>query len=482
MTAPARHAMPTRVYVYVAAVAVATLVLLPFCRLADGAVRGSTAVFDALILTLLIALAYQRPIEIGPKRKVNVSTAAEVAAVLLLPGPIAVLTLTVGGIAGEAMRSVRLVQRVFNTTLAMLRAIVGASVFAGVSQLEPGAITDLAAYLAAPVAMYLSTFVLIRGIVAVQLEQSPLSRSALPPPELVLAEVALSFTGILTALAATVHAWALLLLVAPIALADRAVRTTVALREQRRVAEEALVSAEAALTTRDEFLSLASHELRTPLTALQGNTELLARRLAGRDTSQDIRQLLTQSGRQIDRIATLIETLLDVSRIRSGTFVVEVEPVSLGSLVRQVVQMYQTTTQPPRVIDLTLPPSPPIVQADAGRLEQVLVNLFDNAYKFSRPGTPVHVSVEMAEATASVAVRDEGIGIPVSEQDQIFSRFRRGTNIDQGIAGLGLGLYIADELVRAQGGHLTCRSVPGIGSTFTITLPKYDAVTDLSSA
>src|SRR5215211_7288325 len=169
MTAPARHAMPSRVYGYVVAVVVATLVLLPLCRVAEGAVHGSTAVVDALTLTLLIALAYQRPIEIGPKRKVNVGTAAEVAAVLLLPGPIAVLTLTAGSLAGEATRSVRPVQRVFNTTLAMLRGIVGTCVFAGVSQLGSAAITDLAAHLAAPAAMYLSTFVLIRGIVAVQL-------------------------------------------------------------------------------------------------------------------------------------------------------------------------------------------------------------------------------------------------------------------------------------------------------------------------
>src|SRR5688572_14767860 len=157
MTAPARHAMPPRVYWYVVAVVVATLVLLPLSQLTDGAVRGTTAVVDALILTVLIALAYQRPVEIGPKRKVNVSTAAEVAAVLLLPGPIAVLTLTAGSIAGEATRSVRPVQRVFNATLAMLRGIVGPSVFTGVYQIGPAAIIDLAAYLAAPAAMYLST-------------------------------------------------------------------------------------------------------------------------------------------------------------------------------------------------------------------------------------------------------------------------------------------------------------------------------------
>lgn len=133
MTAPARSAaMPARVYWYVAAVVVVTLVLLPLCRVADGVARGTTAVFDALLLTALIALAYQRPVEIGLKRKINVSTAAEVTAVLLLPGPIAVLTLAAGSVAGEATRRVRLVQRVFNPTLAMMRAIVGSIVFASV--------------------------------------------------------------------------------------------------------------------------------------------------------------------------------------------------------------------------------------------------------------------------------------------------------------------------------------------------------------
>ena len=478
VAAARRPAMPVRVYLYVGAVVLTMALLLPLSGLAEGAAHGYVAAFDALLLTVLIALAYWRPMEIGPKRKVNVGTAAEVAAVLLLPGPFAVLTLAAGSLAGEAPRHVRLVQRVFNTALAMLRAAVGTSLHASLQRLGPAAFADVAATLATPSAMYLCTLVLIRGIVAVQLRQNPLSRTALPPRELVVAEVALSLTGIMAALAAADHAWTLLLLVAPIALADRAVRNTVALREQTRVAEGALAETEAALATRDEFLSLASHELRTPLTVLTGNTQLLARRLARGGGTPEAGQLVRQSERQIDRLAKLVDTLLDVSRIKGGTFEVELEPVSLGAVLRRVLELQQATSTPPRPIELSVPETTPIVEADADRLEQVLVNLVDNACKYSPPAKPIHITVGVTGEAVSVAVRDEGIGIPASEQGQIFSRFRRGSNVDGGTTGLGLGLYIVDELVRAQGGQLTCESEQGRGSTFTVTLPKYDAVTE----
>ena len=112
-----------------------------------------------------------------------------------------------------------------------------------------------------------------------------------------------------------------------------------------------------------------------------------------------------------------------------------------------------------------------MVHADAERLEQVLVNLLENAQKYSSVETKILVRVSADAGSVSIAVEDKGVGIPPEERERIFERFPRAGNIDQNIAGLGLGLHIAVEIVRAHEGTLTVDSTPGAGSTFTVTLP-----------
>jgi signal transduction histidine kinase len=242
---------------------------------------------------------------------------------------------------------------------------------------------------------------------------------------------------------------------------------------QRRLAgqEAALAEARAALTIREQFLSVASHELRTPLTALKTNLHVARRRLTRGECGAQVDAPLAHADAQIDRLNGLVADLLDASRIADGRFALECGPVALEPLLRRVAELARGAEHPSRPIHLNVASIIPTIAADPARLELVLVNLLENARKYSPAGTPIHVWVEQAGEGVAISVRDEGIGIPHAEQERIFERFHRASNVDGGIAGLGLGLYLAREIARAHGGRIDVSSSAGVGSTFTLTLP-----------
>lgn len=228
--------------------------------------------------------------------------------------------------------------------------------------------------------------------------------------------------------------------------------------------------AEEAIAVRDQFLSIASHELRTPLTTIKGQIEVGQRRLA-RDAPRDqIARALELAAGQANRLNRLIGEMLDVSRLAVGRFTISPERISLNDLVERVVES-ERAGEPPCQIALVLPGDALLVEADPLRLEQVLVNLLQNARKYSSPEAQIRVEVGSAGGAITVAVHDHGIGIPVADLPHIFAPFRRAGNVDSGISGLGLGLYISQEIVRAHGGTLTVTSSPDEGSTFTVSLP-----------
>jgi putative nucleotidyltransferase with HDIG domain len=239
-TAPRRQQLPLRVRLYVAAVTVAALLALPASALAAGAVHR----FDALVAggTLLgmIVLAYRRPVRIGPHRHANVTTAPEVAAILLLPGPLAVLVVGLGTFWGEATSRTALVQRLFNVSVAVLRALAGVAVYALMLRLGHETLLIPVAALLAALAMYAGATLLVLGIAAVQLRDNPVPRMWASQRETALAELALIVTGIMAALAGMQSVWALPLLVAPALIAQRALRDGVALQAQTRLALEEL--------------------------------------------------------------------------------------------------------------------------------------------------------------------------------------------------------------------------------------------------
>jgi PAS domain S-box-containing protein len=243
--------------------------------------------------------------------------------------------------------------------------------------------------------------------------------------------------------------------------------------ERKRLEERArmLRRAQEEIRERDEFLSIASHELRTPVAALQLQLQLL-QRVAQRsdETLPDaLDGKLEVLERQTRRIGVLVGELLDVSRMRLGRLELVREPSDLSEIARETVAHVRDEVERSgsRLI-LELAPTPGAF--DRSRLEQVLTNLLTNAAKFGR-GKPVSLQVEPDGPRARLRVVDRGIGISVEDQARVFDRFERAVP-SQHFGGLGLGLYIARQIVEAHGGEIMVESAPGAGTTFTVVLPR----------
>jgi len=229
-----------------------------------------------------------------------------------------------------------------------------------------------------------------------------------------------------------------------------------------------------ALRARDEFLSIAAHELKTPMTVLRLHLErlhLLAARGATETLPRSaVEKALAPALRQLARLQQLLEMLLDVSRVGDRRLRLDVGTVDLVEVTRDVAQRLEPPARNADVeLRLELPPAPIVLFGDRLRLEQVLNNLLTNAIKYGE-GRPVHVRVEEAAEDVVLTVRDAGIGIAPEDQARIFQRFERATSTRQSES-LGLGLYIARELVSAHGGTISVRSTPGQGATFEVRLP-----------
>lgn len=229
--------------------------------------------------------------------------------------------------------------------------------------------------------------------------------------------------------------------------------------------------AQAAVRARDEFLQVASHELRTPLAPLQLQLDSAVRLLAKSGPGNDrLVAKLEVSLRQTERLARLVESLLDVSRITSGRLELDFETCDLSGLVVDLAERFM-----PEAIragsELRISSCGEVLGVwDRLRVEQIISNLVSNAVKYGA-GRPIAIAVTADEGVARVAVSDAGIGIDESAQGLIFGRFERGVSLRH-YGGLGLGLYIAREYAEAHGGTIAVRSKPSVGSTFTIELPR----------
>jgi signal transduction histidine kinase len=220
---------------------------------------------------------------------------------------------------------------------------------------------------------------------------------------------------------------------------------------------------------KDAFISMASHELKTPITALKGWTQLLQRRLEKHEVREFV-VILEKMETQINRLTRLISELLDVSKIQAGRLGYAEEPVELDALVKEVVELLQSSN-PRHTISLS-GTIQAIVIGDRDRLEQVLINLITNAIKYSPHAEKVDVSLAAAGESVIVQVRDYGVGIPNDQLDKIFDRFYRVYDEKNTIfPGLGMGLYISSEIIKRHAGTITVESEEGRGSTFTVSLP-----------
>jgi signal transduction histidine kinase len=230
---------------------------------------------------------------------------------------------------------------------------------------------------------------------------------------------------------------------------------------------------EKALAARDQFLALASHELRTPLSTLtllvdhfvEAVTVAESGKLAARIT-----QHLPMLKRQVERLRTLVLEMLDVSRITGGGLDLVPARVDLAAIVREVVERFSLEIERRHVAVEMHAGLPVVGMWDGARLDQVVTNLLSNALKFGA-GRPIEISVHAEAERAVLIVRDRGIGIAPQIRSKIFGPFS-GAMSARHHAGLGLGLWITHQIVRASGGSITADSRPDEGSTFTVELPR----------
>lgn len=250
-------------------------------------------------------------------------------------------------------------------------------------------------------------------------------------------------------------------------------RTAAALRRAMERAQM-VEQLQAALRLRDEFLMVASHELKTPMTSLMMQLQI-ARRLLNTEqvtTNTIEHERFSMSVdtciRQGKRLITLVEDLLDVAQLEAGQLKLYPEQVNLSTLVKGVVHQFQNDA---RTLDCNLELEPHVEGFwDPVRLEQVLVNLLSNAFKYGE-GRNVEIKVRRSNSNhALLAIRDFGMGIPQEMQSKIFDRFTRGVRAEE-ISGFGLGLYIAKQIIESHGGSIRVESKQFQGTTFFIELP-----------
>ncbi|HZR10196.1 MAG TPA: ATP-binding protein [Myxococcales bacterium] len=220
---------------------------------------------------------------------------------------------------------------------------------------------------------------------------------------------------------------------------------------------------------RADFLTVAAHELRTPLTPLSMYLQSIERRLSRGQTVGN--ELVMKARRQVERLGKLVEDLLDISRLESRRLLLGATDVELNDLLDDVVADFRAQTRNHDIV-FHRTASPVLVQGDRERLEQVMVNLLQNAIKYTPHGGQILVTLERLEKEARVAVQDPGIGIPADEQPRLFQRFFRAANATtRNYSGLGIGLYVSHEIVQRHGGRFAVRSEVDEGSTFTFWLP-----------
>ncbi len=222
---------------------------------------------------------------------------------------------------------------------------------------------------------------------------------------------------------------------------------------------------------KDEFVAVASHELNTPITSIKAYARILDEKLTkGKD--KKTAQLAANIDKQTDKLTRFVDELLDASRIESGNLVFHKSKLDLNKLLKRTITDFQYTLQTHKIVDEV--GKLPLVSGDQNRIEQVVLNLLTNAVKYSPKADQVVVKAVTDGKQVIVSVQDFGPGIPKKDLTKIFSRFYRAADsskLQQAVSGIGLGLYIASEIIRQHGGKLWAESKLGEGSTFSFLLP-----------
>src|SRR5215469_1987259 len=261
-------------------------------------------------------------------------------------------------------------------------------------------------------------------------------------------------------------------------LEQRVEERTAALEASTASERVARLAAEAAIEVCYDFLSVAAHELQAPLVELFTNAHMITRKLEMSEADAFVPVWLNNGLRVIDeqanRLRRLVDQLLDVSRIDQNKLALARTPSNLAHMAQTLVDLFAARTTEHQIIltaDREL-----IAEIDRGSIERVLANLLDNALKYSPNGGQIEVEVRSADAERTrISVRDHGIGIPVEKRPAIFTRFYRA-HAEEHLSGLGLGLFISQQLVALHGGEITVEFPVDGGTRFVVLLPTREPV------
>lgn len=245
--------------------------------------------------------------------------------------------------------------------------------------------------------------------------------------------------------------------------------------ERKRMHEKLEQTRQQELELKDQFLSHVSHELRSPLSVIHQFVTILLDRLAG-DLNAQQNEFLEITVQNVNQLRTMIDHLLDVTRAGTGKLTIEPRVISIAEVVAETLETFQATSTERGVTLLAdIPGVLPLIFADPQRLRQILINLIDNAFKFTPKEGTVTVRAQVFDQDPEflcMTVADTGCGINSDDTKNIFNRLFQGSSIiDTARKGLGLGLYICKELVSLHGGQIWAESQTGKGSTFSFTLP-----------
>lgn len=229
---------------------------------------------------------------------------------------------------------------------------------------------------------------------------------------------------------------------------------------------------------KNDFISSVSHELRTPLTAIRGWGET-AKMSVGTDdelVNRGLEVVLSEA----ERLSGLVEELLDFSRMQSGRLTVNTQPIDVSMLLKSTYDMYTELAAKQGIeISYTPPMQNSIVMGDPDRLKQVFVNVIDNAVKYTESGGLVLIVQTREEACVQIVIKDTGVGIPAGDVDHVKEKFFKSNKT---VRGSGIGLAVADEIIKQHQGLLFIESTEGVGTTVTIVLPLYEPPADTENS
>lgn len=221
---------------------------------------------------------------------------------------------------------------------------------------------------------------------------------------------------------------------------------------------------------KNDFISSVSHELRTPLTAIRGWGET-ARMSVGTD-EEIVKKGLDVVLSEAERLSSLVEELLDFSRMQNGRLSLNAVPINVAEVLAEVIDMYVELSHQQEIsLNNIVPKCDSVIVGDKDRLKQVFINIVDNAVKYTEAGGQVLITQTEEDGCVRVTIKDTGVGIPIQDIDKVKEKFFKSNKM---VRGSGIGLAVADEIIKQHGGLLFVESTEGVGTTVVVALPLYE--------